>query len=135
MDVYCSARFIPSAHRPTDRRPPAAEARRCFRMKFLRIVLMSSEVESRSSGPQWQQALMTEYLRSQHFRRLPLLHLPVLPLPRGGRPRRPPIGRAQPPQLGRQISTNQHAAGAHVAMDAALTVQVLLDVQVKTGEG
>jgi len=72
---------------------------------------------------------------AQHFRRQPLPHLPVLPFPRGGRLRCPPIGRAQPPQLRRQISTDQHAAGAHVAMDAALTVQVLLDVQVKTGEG
>lgn len=77
-------------------------------------------------------AALTDALPTQHFRRLPLPQLHVLHGARRMGLRPPSVGRAQPPQLGRQISTNQDAASSHVAVDAALTVQVLLqEVHIK----
>lgn len=72
-------------------------------------------------------AALTDGSPAQHFRRLPLPQLHVLYCPHRTGLCPPAVGRAQSPQLGGPILTHQNAAGSYVAMDAALSVQVLLD--------
>lgn len=69
----------------------------------------------------------------QNFRRLPFPQLHILQRSPWTGPR-PAIGWAQTPQFGCQVCTNQNAASRHIAMDTALTVQVVLEGEEEKNE-
>lgn len=67
-----------------------------------------------------------EVSAGQHLGRLPLLQLSGVGGGGGPARRLAAVGGAQTPQFGRQVTTHQDAARAHVAMHAPPAVQVLL---------
>lgn len=62
----------------------------------------------------------------QYLWSLPLLQLHILQWAGRRGHASPPVGGAEPPQLGREVPANQNAPGSYVAMDTAFAVQVLL---------
>lgn len=62
----------------------------------------------------------------QDLRGLPLLHAGVVPA--SAPSALPGVDAVQPPQLGRELPADQHAAGAHVPVEKTFAVKELLTV-------